>query len=77
MPVEMGLLAADVIHNIRVALDYVLARLKDRFGGNPRRGGFPTWETEELSQEKVVNAGRGSALHPHDPAAVDLPFKRV
>jgi hypothetical protein len=72
MPVEMGLLAADLLHNTRVALDHILARLKDQFGGNPRPGGFPTWQTEELWQEQVVNAGRRSALHSLDHVAVDL-----
>jgi hypothetical protein len=31
MPVEMSLLAADLVHNARTALDHVLARLKDHF----------------------------------------------
>ena len=72
MPVEMSLLAADLVHNTRVALDHVLARLKDHFGGDVRKGSFPTWQTEELWQENVVNKGKGSALHGLDPRAVDL-----
>ena len=67
-----GRMAADLIHNARVTLHHVLARLQDQFGGNPRRGSFPTWQGEALSQEKVVDGGRGSALHGVDQAAVDL-----
>jgi hypothetical protein len=72
MPVELSLLAADLIHNTRVALDHVLARLKDRFGGNPRQGSFPTWQSEDQWQDKVIDAGRRSALHGLDDAAVAL-----
>jgi hypothetical protein len=74
MPVEMSLLAADVIHNTRVALDHVLARLKDRFGGNPGHGSFPTWQSETLWQEKVVEGGRRSPLHGLDDAAVGFVY---
>jgi hypothetical protein len=42
VPIEISLLAADLVHNTRVALDHVLARLKDHFGGDPW-GSFPTW----------------------------------
>jgi hypothetical protein len=43
MPLEMSLLAADLVHNTRVALDHVPARLKDHFGGDASQGSFPTW----------------------------------
>src|SRR4051794_18059686 len=41
MPEAMSLLAGDLVHNTRVALDHTVARLKERFGGNPGSGGFP------------------------------------
>lgn len=37
MPGEVALLAADLVHNTRTALDHVVARLKECFGGNPMR----------------------------------------
>jgi hypothetical protein len=49
MPVEMSLLAADLIHNTRTALDHILARLKEHFGGNPGKGSFPTWTSSATS----------------------------
>lgn len=72
MPLEMSLLAADVVHNTRVALDHVLARLKDHFGGDPGRGSFPTWQSEALWEEKVVKAGNRSALHGLGQPAIEL-----
>jgi hypothetical protein len=74
MPVEMSLLAADLVHNTRVALDHVLARLKDRFGGDVRRGSFPTWQSEEEWHTNVVDKGTGSALHGLDERAVELVY---
>jgi hypothetical protein len=72
MPIELSLLAADLVHNTRTALDYVLARLKERFGGNPGKGYFPTWATEEEWKQNVVERGKGSSLHGLDSSAVDL-----
>jgi hypothetical protein len=75
LPVEMSLLAADMVHNARVALDHVLARLKDHFGGDAGQGSFPTWQREDLWQEKVVASGKRSALHGLDRAAVALIYE--
>jgi hypothetical protein len=72
MPVEMSVLAADLMHNTRVALDHVPARLKDHFGGEVGRGSFPTWQTEDLWQQKVVNGGKRSSLLGLDQKAIDL-----
>jgi hypothetical protein len=74
MPVEMSLLSADLVHNTRVALDHVLARLKDHFGGNPGRGWFPTWQEEQEWQENVVNTGNRSPLHGLSEEAIDLVY---
>lgn len=46
MPWEMSLLPADLVHHTRVALDHVLARLKDHLGGDAGQGSFPTWQHE-------------------------------
>jgi len=46
MPVEMSLHAGDLVHNARTALDHVLARLKDHFGGDTRSGTFPITESD-------------------------------
>jgi hypothetical protein len=46
VPVEIGLHAGDLVHNTRTALDYVLARLKEHFGGDERRGTFPITESD-------------------------------
>jgi hypothetical protein len=54
MPREMSLLAADVVHNTRTALDHVIARLKDEFGGDVRRGSFPICVTESDWENRVV-----------------------
>jgi len=62
MPVSMSLLAGDVIHNTRVALDHTLARLKDTFGGNAGRGSFPVCTTPDDWKRRVTDAGRNSPL---------------
>jgi hypothetical protein len=46
MPVEISLHAGDLVHNARTALDHVLARLKDHFGGDVRDGTFPITESD-------------------------------
>lgn len=46
MPVEISLHAGDLVHNTRTALDHVLARLKDHFGGGSRSGTFPITESD-------------------------------
>jgi hypothetical protein len=80
LPIEMGLLAADAIHNTRVALDHTLARLKEHLGGNPGSGSFPICVTEDEWRTRVVK-GRNSSLKGLDPSAADLiyaeqPFHR-
>jgi hypothetical protein len=73
MPEEMSLLAADLVHNARVALDHTLARTKDRFGGNPGRGSFPICATENNWQDRVEHAASGrNPLHGLEQAAVDF-----
>src|SRR4051794_25149046 len=46
LPTEIGLEAGDVVHNARTALDHILARLKDHFGGDGRSGTFPITESD-------------------------------
>lgn len=46
LPIEISLHAGDLIHNARTALDHVLARLKDHFGGDNRSGTFPITESD-------------------------------
>jgi hypothetical protein len=73
LPVEMSLLAADLIHNARVALDHTLARLKDSFGGSAARGSFPVCQDETGWQNRVATAGSRSPLAGLDgSAAFDL-----
>jgi hypothetical protein len=72
MPVELSLLAADLVHNTRVAVDHVLAQLKDHFGGNAGRGFFPTCERDDDWERIVVRAGRRSPLQGLANPAVDL-----
>ena len=45
LPIEISLHAGDLVHNARVALDHILARLKDHFGGDSRNGTFPVTES--------------------------------
>jgi hypothetical protein len=71
MPREMALLAGDLVHNARTALDHVLARLKDEFGGNAGRGSFPICASEQDWQARVVNA-RNSSLKGLEQKAIDL-----
>jgi hypothetical protein len=59
MPEDLSLLAADLVHNTRVALDHTLARLKERFGGNPGRGSFPICSTQVNWVERVGRDARG------------------
>lgn len=73
MPEEMSLLAADLVHNARVALDHTLARLKDRLGGKPGRGSFPICAAEGDWKERVEDVGRGrSPLYGLDQAGIDF-----
>jgi hypothetical protein len=73
MPGSMSMLAADVIHNTRVALDHTLARLKDHFGGDAGKGSFPVCRSEDDWQDRVVRPGRRSPLHGLEgSAAFDL-----
>jgi hypothetical protein len=74
MPVELRLLAADLVHNTRVALDYVLARLKDQFGGDAGHGSFPVWQTKDAWREKVERV-RTSSLDGLAGPAVDLVYR--
>src|SRR5829696_2926956 len=46
VPVEISLHMGDLVHNARVALDHVLARLKDHFGGDFRNGAFPITQSD-------------------------------
>lgn len=75
MPSEMSMLAADLIHNTRAALDHTVARLKDAFGGRSGRGGFPVCQTQEDWNERVVDAGRRSPLHGLADEAVELVYQ--
>jgi len=43
---RISLHAGDLVHNTRTALDHVLARLKDHFGGGSRSGTFPITESD-------------------------------
>jgi hypothetical protein len=73
MPVTMSLLAGDLVHNTRVALDPVLAGLKEQFGGNAGQGGFPVCTTVQAWQERVINRGKKSPLYGLEgTAAFDL-----
>lgn len=46
MPTEISLHAGDLVHNTRTALDHILARLKDHFGGDSHHGTFPITESD-------------------------------
>ena len=46
LPIEISLHAGDLVHNARTALDHVLGRLKDHFGGDSRSGTFPITESD-------------------------------
>jgi hypothetical protein len=46
LPVEISLHAGDLVHNARTALDHILARLKDHFGGEGKSGTFPITESD-------------------------------
>lgn len=59
LPGRMTMLAADLVHNTRAALDHVLARLKAELGGDPGQGYFPTRQTEDLWQRHLVLPRRG------------------
>jgi hypothetical protein len=72
MPDAMTMLAADLVHNTRSALDHVLARLKEYLGGDPGNGSFPTRQREDLWQAHVIKPGKKSPLHGLPQGAVDL-----
>jgi hypothetical protein len=72
MPDAMSMLAADLVHNTRTALDHILARLKDHLGGDPGQGSFPTSRTEKDWQGVVKR--KNSPLDGLPPDAVDLVY---
>ena len=61
-PVEISLHAGDLVHNARTALDHVLARLKDHFGGDRRRGTFPITESDADWKGRVYPRSDGRRL---------------
>jgi hypothetical protein len=62
IPVEISLHAGDLVHNARTALDHVLARLKDHFGGDPRSGTFPITESNADWKGRVYPRRDGRRL---------------
>lgn len=72
MPEAMSMLAADLVHNTRGALDHILARLKEHLGGDPGQGSFPTRQTEQGWQDQVIKRATKSPLHGLPQAAVEL-----
>ncbi len=72
MPEAMTMLAADLVHNTRTALDHVLARLKENLGGDPGQGYFPTRQSERLWQDHVIRPGKKGPLHGLPQDAIDL-----
>jgi len=72
LPEAMSMLAADLVHNTRVALDHTLARLKEHFGGTPGQGSFPICKTSDDWRERVTDGGRRSPLHGLDRSAVNF-----
>lgn len=72
VPLEMSLVAADLVHDTRVALDHVLAALKEHFGGDPGKGSFPVCATTDGSAARVESAGRRGPLRGLENEAVDL-----
>jgi hypothetical protein len=43
MPEATSMLAADLVHNTRSALDHILARLTEHLGGDPEPGLHDRW----------------------------------
>ena len=77
MPDEMSLIAGDLIHNARVALDHTLARLKEKFGGDVDRGVFPVTITQSEWDRRTDGAkGDRNPLHKLDPSAVELIYRQ-
>lgn len=72
MPEAMTMLAADLVHNARSALDHILARLKESLGGVPGQGGFPTRQRQDLWDDHVIKPGKKSPLYGLPQDAVDL-----
>jgi hypothetical protein len=74
MPAKMTMLAADLVHNTRSALDHVLARLKEHLGGDPGQGHFPTRQRAELWQQHIIKAKK-SPLDGLPADAVELIYR--
>lgn len=72
MPEAMTMLAADLVHNTRSALDHILARLKEHLGGDSGQGSFPTRQSEQGWHDQVIKPGKTSPLHGLPQDAVDL-----
>lgn len=84
MPDEVSLLAADLVHNTRAALDHTLAGLKARFGGDAGSGSFPICKTSNDWASRVDGKGRSplaglewsaafDLIERHQPLATDSP----
>jgi hypothetical protein len=77
LPEDMSLLAGDLIHNARVALDHSLARLKEKFGGDIGRGVFPVTTTQQEWDRRTDRAkGAKNPLHKLDQRAVELIYRQ-
>jgi hypothetical protein len=77
MPEAISLLASDLIHNSRVALDHTLARLKETFGGHVGQGSFPVITTQSEWDRRIDPAkGHKNPLHKLDEAAVDRIYRQ-
>ena len=72
MPIEISLHAGDCVHNTRSALDHVLARMKDHYGGDIRTGTFPITQSDNDWKGRIYPKRDGRRL----PGALDgLPCK--
>jgi hypothetical protein len=62
LPIEISLHAGDLVHNTRTALDHILARLKDRLGGEGNSGTFPITESDADWKGRVYPRRSGKRL---------------
>jgi hypothetical protein len=71
LPIEMSLMAGDLVHNARVALDHSVAALKRNLGGNHRKGGFPVY-VDPADWDTKVNDGDDDPLKRLPPEAKEM-----
>ena len=77
LPSSLSLLAGDVIHNLRSALDHLIYQLVIANGAKPDTStAFPLWRTKALFMAKCPGSAKGMSQKAFDILYGLKPYKR-